>query len=189
MKRMDAISEIAEKATASNALLVGNIGIPCKELHQTCDIPNNFYMLGSMGLASSIGLGLALSLPERKVMAIDGDGSVLMNMGSLATIAWQAPDNYLLVIIDNGAYGSTGNQPTATSQGADLARVAEGAGNLKVYDTDTKEGLRKILQETDNGIIIVRTLPGNAGVPNIKMSPEEIIKRFMAEASRPSSSV
>lgn len=189
MKRMDAISEVAEKAASSNAILVGNIGIPCKELHHTCDAANNFYMLGSMGLASSIGLGLALSLPKRKIIAIDGDGSVLMNMGSLATIAWQAPDNYLLLIIDNGAYGSTGNQPTATSQGTDLARVAEGAGNLKVYDTDSKEGLREILQKTDKGIVVVRTVPGNAEVPNIKMSPEEIIKRFMAEASRPSSSV
>ncbi|MDW7731057.1 MAG: sulfopyruvate decarboxylase subunit beta [Methanolobus sp.] len=189
MKRMDAIYEIAAKATDSNSLLVGNIGIPCKELHQACDTANNFYMLGSMGLASSIGLGLALSLPERKVIAIDGDGSVLMNMGSLATIAWQAPENYLLVIIDNGAYGSTGNQPTATSRRTDLAEVAKGAGNIKVYETDTKEGLREILQDTDYGIIVVRVLPGNVDVPNIKMSPEDILKRFMAEVSRPSSSV
>ena len=189
MKRMDAIYEIAEKATGSDALLVGNIGIPCKELHQACDTANNFYMLGSMGLASSIGLGLALSLPERKVIAIDGDGSVLMNMGSLATIAWQSPDNYLLVIVDNGSYGSTGNQPTATTQRTNLAEVAKGAGNMNVYETDTKEGLREILRETDNGIVVVRVLPGNADVPNIKMSPEEILERFMAESSRPSSSV
>ncbi|WP_406656406.1 sulfopyruvate decarboxylase subunit beta [Methanolobus sp. ZRKC2] len=189
MKRMDAISEIAEKAIDSNALLVGNIGIPCKELHQACDMVNNFYMLGSMGLASSIGLGLALSLPERKIIAIDGDGSVLMNMGSLATIAWQAPENYLLVIVDNGAYGSTGNQPTATSKQTNLAEVAKGAGNMKVYETDSKEDLRSILKENDNGIVVVRVLSGNADVPNIKMSPEDILKRFMDESSRPSSSV
>ncbi|TGC10994.1 sulfopyruvate decarboxylase subunit beta [Methanolobus halotolerans] len=189
MKRMDAISEIVKKATNINALLVSNIGVPCKELHQACDTPNNFYMLGSMGLASSIGLGLALALSDRKVIAIDGDGSVLMNMGSLATIAWQAPDNYLLVVVDNGAYGSTGNQPTATSQQADLAQVAKGAGNIKVYEAGTKERLRQILQETDDGIIVVRVLPGNADVPNIQMSPEDILERFMAEASRPSGSV
>ena len=185
MKRMDAISEIAGKAADINALIVGNIGIPCKELHCACDTASNFYMLGSMGLASSIGLGLALSLPERNIISIDGDGSMLMNMGSLATIAWQAPENYLLMIVDNGAYGSTGNQLTATSKQTNLAEVAKGAGNMKVYETNTKEELRQVLQETDNGIIVARVLPGNADVPNIKISPEDILERFMAESSRP----
>jgi sulfopyruvate decarboxylase subunit beta len=185
MKRIDAIREVAAKAEKSDALLIANIGIPCKELYSVCDMPNNFYMLGSMGLSSSIGLGLALSRPKRKVISIDGDGSVLMNLGTLATIATQAPNNYLLVIVDNGAYGSTGNQPTATLNHADLAEIARGAGNKEVFEVDSPQGLRKILEEKDAGIIVVRAEPGNENVPVIKMCPDEIISRFMAESSRP----
>jgi sulfopyruvate decarboxylase subunit beta len=186
MKRIDAINEIAVKVKETGALLIANIGIPCKELHHVCDIPNNFYMLGSMGLASSIGLGLALSRPDKKVIAIDGDGSILMNMGTLATIASQEPDNYLLVIVDNRAYGSTGNQPTATSKNTDLAAVAKGAGNSNVYVVDTPEGMRGTLKSTDNGIIVVKAEPGNSDAPVIEMSPETILKRFMGISSRPS---
>lgn len=180
MKRIDAINEIATKAKETDALLVANIGIPCKELHHVCDVPTNFYMLGSMGLASSIGLGLALARSGRNVIAIDGDGSVLMNMGSLATIASRSPKNYLLVIVDNGAYGSTGNQPTVTSMGTDLAEVARGAGNKDVFEADSSKGLREIMKEVNSGMIIVRVEPNNADVPAIKMCPEEIIIRFMA---------
>ena len=179
MKRIDAISEIAAKAKESGALLIDNIGIPCKELHHVCDMPANFYMLGSMGLASSIGLGLALSRPDKKVITIEGDGSILMNMGSLATIASQELDNYLLVIIDNGAYGSTGNQPTATSKGTDLAAVAKGAGNKNVYVVDSPEELRETMKSTDCGIIVVKAEPGNTDAPVIEMTPEGILERFM----------
>jgi len=186
MKRIDAIREIVNEVQDSNALLIANIGIPCKELYSLCDMPNNFYMLGSMGLSSSIGLGLALSQAERKVVSIDGDGSVLMNMGTLATIASQAPSNYLLVIVDNGAYGSTGNQPTATSMATDLAQVAKAAGNKDVFEVNDPEALRKILEKQDHGIIVVKVVPGNENVPVIKMCPDEIIGRFMAEVSRPS---
>ena len=91
MKRMEAIALAAETAQAQGALLISNIGFPSRELHAAKDRPENFYMLGSMGLASSIGLGLALGLvqglPARRVIVLDGDGSVLMNLGTLATIA------------------------------------------------------------------------------------------------------
>ncbi|MDP2217616.1 MAG: sulfopyruvate decarboxylase subunit beta [Methanolobus sp.] len=186
MQRIDAIREIAQKAGQDDALLVCNIGIPCKELYSVCDTPGNFYMLGSMGLASSIGLGLALSLPRRKIIAIDGDGSVLMNLGSLATIATQAPENYLLVIIDNGSYGSTGDQPTATSKGADLSKVAMGAGNRRVCRADSHEELKHILQDNDHGIIVVKVNPGNADAPNINMCPGDILRRFMTGSYQPS---
>jgi len=186
MKRIDAINEIAAKVKESGALLIGNIGIPCKEIHHVCDFPTNFYMLGSMGLASSIGLGLALSRPDKKVITIEGDGSILMNMGTLATIASQEPDNYLLVIVDNGAYGSTGNQPTATSKNTDLAAVAKGAGNKNVYVVATPEDLRETLRSTDNGIIVVKAEPGNTDAPVIEMTPEVILKRFMDISSQPS---
>ncbi|WP_288068447.1 sulfopyruvate decarboxylase subunit beta [Methanolobus sp.] len=183
MKRIDTINEIATKVKESGALLIGNIGIPCKEIHHVCDVPTNFYMLGSMGLASSIGLGLALARPDKKVVAIDGDGSILMNMGTLATIATQSPENYLLVIVDNGAYGSTGNQPTATSVVTNLAAVARGAGNRDVFEVSTPDELRNVLKSTDKGIIVAKAEPGNTDAPVIEMTPEGIIKRFMEKST------
>ena len=95
----------------SDHLVVCNIGLPSQEMHMLDDQPSNFYMLGTMGLASSIGLGLALAQPK-PVIVIDGDGSVLTNLGTLPTIGNNAPANYILMIIDNGSYGSTGDQPT-----------------------------------------------------------------------------
>lgn len=183
MIRLDAVRIIAEKAKKDGSLLISNIGIPCKELYHVCDMPRNFYMLGSMGLASSIGLGLSLAKPQRHVMTIEGDGSMLMNLGSLATIASQHPQNYLLVIIDNGTYGSTGDEPTATSMYTDLAAVAKGAGIREVYKKDNPESLIQLLEEVKSGVIVVKVHPGNAQVPVIDMCPEAILERFMAETA------
>ena len=141
MKRIEAIALAAETAVAQKALLVCNIGFPSRELFSVRDRPENFYMLGSMGLASSIGLGLALAQPERQVMVLDGDGSVLMNLGTLATIAHHAPQNYLLVVLDNCCYGSTGSQPTCTHLGTDLFALAKAAGVKKVGLVERAEDL------------------------------------------------
>ncbi|MGC9514157.1 sulfopyruvate decarboxylase subunit beta [Methanocrinis sp.] len=186
MKRIEAISIIAREAEAQDALLVGNIGFPSRELCAVGDRPENFYMLGSMGLASSIGLGLALARPDKRVIAIDGDGAVLMNLGSLATIADRAPENYLLVILDNGCYGSTGSQPTCTSRRADLARMAEGAGVSEVDLAATPAEVRVGL--AGRGVLVVKVESGNAEVPVIDLSPEEIMERFMARSAPPSPS-
>ncbi len=90
--------------------------------------PENFYMLGSMGQAASIALGVALMQPMRRVFALEGDGSLLMNLGCLATIGSVAPRNLTIVAWDNGAYQITGGQVTATARGADLVAIARGAG-------------------------------------------------------------
>ena len=124
MRRVDIIEAIIPVIT--DKLVVSNIGLPSQELHMLDDQPTNFYMLGTMGLASSIGLGLALSQKET-VIAIDGDGSILTNLGTLPTIANNVADNFILLIIDNGTYGSTGDQPTYASGKTSLARVAEHA--------------------------------------------------------------
>ncbi|WP_370575356.1 thiamine pyrophosphate-dependent enzyme, partial [Methanomethylovorans sp.] len=154
MIRLDAIDAIAKKARKDGALLISNIGIPCKELYHVCDMAHNFYMLGSMGLASSIGLGLSLAKPQRQVITIEGDGSMLMNLGSLATIASQKPANYLLVVIDNGTYGSTGDEPTATSMYTDLTAMAKGAGIREVYTAYTTENLMELLDYVKCGTIV-----------------------------------
>ena len=107
-----------------NKLVVCNIGLPSQELHMIDDQASNFYMLGTMGLASSIGLGLALA-QEKTVIAIDGDGSILTNLGTLPTIANNEANNFILLIIDNGSYGSTGDQPTYAGKKTTLSAVAK----------------------------------------------------------------
>jgi len=176
MKRIEAIALAADAAASQKALLIGNIGYPSRELFAVHDRPENFYMLGSMGLASSIGLGLALARPERRVIVLDGDGSVLMNLGTLATIAHHAPENYLLVILDNCCYGSTGSQPTCTHLGTDLAALAKAAGIKSVRKVERPGDLAEALQ--GKGVIVVKVEAGNASVPIISLSPEEIAGRF-----------
>ena len=177
MKRIQAIALAGLAAAEQDALLICNIGYPSRELFSVRDRPENFYMLGSMGLASSIGLGLALARPEKRVMVLDGDGSLLMNLGSLASIAHHAPDNYLLVILDNCCYGSTGSQPTCTRLGTDLAAVARAAGVRRVRRAEGREELAEALLE--QGVVVAGVEAGNAHVPIISLSPQEILKRFM----------
>ena len=181
MRRSDIIQEIALR----DWLIVANIGYPARELFAAADRPGNFYMLGSMGLASSIGLGLAVSQPQR-VCAIDGDGSVLLNLGSLATIAHHAPDNFCLVIVDNKAYGSTGGQPTYTRGKTDIAAVACAAGNVNVIRVSTLDALARALDEHAGhaAVIVADAEPGNQDVPAVSLSPVEIKERFMAHVRK-----
>jgi thiamine pyrophosphate-dependent acetolactate synthase large subunit-like protein len=88
----------------------------------------NFYMLGSMGLAVPIALGVAMGQPNRRTFALEGDGSILMQLGSLATVAARKPKNLAVVILDNGAYQITGGQKALTAEGADIVAIAQGCG-------------------------------------------------------------
>jgi sulfopyruvate decarboxylase subunit beta len=100
MKRRDAIFKIMD--SINDELVICNIGFPSRELYDIEDRAENFYMIGSMGLASSIGLGLALSKPDKDVVVIDGDGALLMNMGSLVTVNACKPRNLTWIVINNG---------------------------------------------------------------------------------------
>ena len=108
--------------------VIGGIGFANFELWGAGQRPQNFYMLGSMGLAVPIALGVALAQPSRRVVALEGDGSILMQLGALATVAGLAPKNLIVVIQDNGAYQITGGQPTAAGSVADLVAVARASG-------------------------------------------------------------
>ena len=178
-------SEILEELVPiiSDKLVVCNIGLPSQELHLIDDQPTNFYMLGTMGLASSIGLGLALSQKE-KVIAIDGDGSVLTNLGTLPTIANNRADNFILLIIDNGSYGSTGDQPTYAGQKTSLSAVAKACGCDNVVECkaeDTVVTLKDALASNEMTIIVCKCESGNIKVPVITMDPVVIRDRFMRE--------
>jgi sulfopyruvate decarboxylase subunit beta len=170
----------------SDQLVVCNIGLPSQEMHMLDDQPSNFYMLGTMGLASSIGLGLALA-QKAKVISIDGDGSVLTNFGTLPTIANNVADNFILLIIDNGSYGSTGDQPTYAGKKTSLTAVAKACGCENVVECkaeDTADVLKAALASNKMTIIVSKCQSGNIKVPVITMDPVVIRDRFMKEVAR-----
>ena len=158
-------------------LVICNIGFPSRELYEINDRSRNFYMIGSMGLASSIGLGLALSKPHEKVIVIDGDGSLLMNMGSLVTIFANNPANLTWIVIDNGAYGSTGNQDTY-AQLIDLVDIAQSVGFKNSFNFEDIN-LRDIIESDDASFIVYKTEAGNSTAPIIDLDPITIKERFM----------
>jgi len=180
MIRSEIIEQIAP--ILRDQLVVCNIGIPSQELYAIDDQPTNFYMLGTMGLASSIGLGLALAQPK-PVIVIDGDGSVLTNLGTFPTIANNPAPNYILLIVDNGSYGSTGDQPTYTGKKTSLARIAQAAGCdmvIECQDIDTGRVLQDALDAQEMTVIICKCDSGNIKNPVIAMDPVVIRDRFMA---------
>jgi sulfopyruvate decarboxylase subunit beta len=138
-------------------------------------------MFGSMGLVSSIGLGLAL-LTEKTVVAFDGDGSLLMNPNALLEIAKEAPKNLIIICLDNGAYGSTGSQETCALRYIDMEILATACGiqnTAKVNSTEELIGVfRKFKAMKELSFIHVILKPGNTKAPNIPLSPEEVTKRF-----------
>jgi sulfopyruvate decarboxylase subunit beta len=167
----------------SDKLVICNIGLPSQELHLFDDQPSNFYMLGTMGLASSIGLGLALAQKD-KVIAIDGDGSVLTNFGTLPTIANNVADNFVLIIIDNGSYGSTGDQPTYAGKKTSLAAVASACGCDNVLECQAQDAVVTVQAALDSNkmtIVVCKCESGNIKLPVIDIDPVVIRDRFMTE--------
>jgi sulfopyruvate decarboxylase subunit beta len=126
MLRIDALAAVYDNI--SEFAVVTIMGAVAAELYSLGHRSNFFYLEHAMGLASSIGLGIALAQPERRVVVIDGDGSVLMNLGGLTTLARYAPPNLTHIVFDNESLLSVGGFPTATSTGSDLAAIARGAG-------------------------------------------------------------
>ena len=173
--RYEAIEDIM--SYVDEELVICNIGFPSRELYEINDRSRNFYMIGSMGLASSIGLGLALSKPHEKVIVIDGDGSLLMNMGSLVTIFANNPANLTWIVIDNGAYGSTGNQDTY-AQLIDLVDIAQSVGFKNSFNFEDID-LRDIIESDDASFIVYKTEAGNSTAPIIDIDPITIKERFM----------
>src|SRR5208337_5392746 len=180
MTRYDAIRTIA--AGVRDEVLVANIGVPSKELYAARDRPENFYMLGSYTQASAIGLGIATVRPKKQVIVIDGDGS-LLGSAILPVIAAAGPKNLTLACLDNGVFGSTGNQPRPGQDTADLALIALGAGFVHSTTVHEPEELEDALVSWKNDgpvFIHARIRPGNSDVPNIPLSPAQIRDRFMA---------
>jgi len=164
------------KNELAGEIIVSNIGYPSRELYDILDQSTNFYMLGSMGLASAIGLGLTLA--GKEVVVIEGDGSILMNPSTLFTAINSGAGALTILAIDNAAYGSTGNQMTAAAK-ADLQLLAIAAGFDKTFRSSEPDEVAEFLKAKDTKFIHVLARPGNANVPTIPLKAVRIKERFM----------
>jgi sulfopyruvate decarboxylase subunit beta len=144
MKRIDCLRAIAGKV--GDALVVGSAGGATVEWYDLHPSEGNF-RARTLGSASSIGLGIALGLPNRKVIVLDGDGSLLMNLCGLPTAAWMAPKNLIHIVFDNGVYESSGSSPTASSGGTDLVAVAKAAGFPRALWANDVEGFARAVKD------------------------------------------
>lgn len=148
------------------------------------DRPANFYMIGSMGLVSSVGLGVALNT-DKKVIIVDGDGSVLMDMGTMAMVAYHQPQSLCHIVLDNRCYYSTGGQPTLTVR-INLARLAKAVGYRKVLQVNSANGLKEKM-ETISGMrgpifILVEALNTQDTVPSrVSIVPSNLARRLKKE--------
>jgi thiamine pyrophosphate-dependent acetolactate synthase large subunit-like protein len=147
MNRFDLTTRLVSRLKHEEAV-IGGIGNSNFDLWHAAPRPQNFYMLGSMGLASPIALGVALAQPQRRVFALEGDGSLLMQLGSLATIANLAPRNLTVIVWDNAMYQITGSQPTATAGRADLVEIARAAGIAQSRWANDEDDFERLVQRT-----------------------------------------
>jgi len=189
MKGTEAFEEIIP-LLADEPVIHAN-GYICRESFNIKDREENFYMIGSMGLASSIGLGVAINRPDQKTIIIDGDGNVLMSMGTLAMIAAAAPKNLLHVVIDNEAYESTGNQRSLSNL-VSLEKIAQSAGYLQTKKVTSKNRIREAFQELMGkdgpSFLLIKVEPSfDKSTGRVHHTPEEITARFMKSLSPPKS--
>lgn len=189
MKGTEAFEEIIPLLTDEPVIHAN--GYICRQSFNIKDREENFYMIGSMGLASSIGLGVAINRPEQKTIIIDGDGNVLMSMGTLAMIAAAAPKNLLHIVIDNEAYESTGSQ-RSLSKSISLEKVALSAGYLqtkKITNKDhIKEAFHELMGKDGPSFLLIKVEPSfDKSTGRVHHTPEEITTRFMESLDPPKS--
>jgi thiamine pyrophosphate-dependent acetolactate synthase large subunit-like protein len=186
MTRIEATRAIVE--LANGAPIVASLGHPAYDLFAAGDRPQHFYTWGSMGLASSIGLGLALARPDLRVIVLDGDGSLLMNLGSLATIGLLRPNNLIVIVMDNEEYATTGGQPTPTAHGADLAGAARAMGIAGATTVRSEGELRGALN-TPGPIFIAAKVKESTPTAKPPLDCVFIKQRFMSAIRSPQSAI
>jgi phosphonopyruvate decarboxylase len=181
MPRLTALG-VALKAVGDDPVAHAN-GYICRESFSLADRPQSFYMIGSMGLAPAIALGLALTRPARRAVVFDGDGNLLMNLGILAMIAAQRPANFVHLVFDNEVYGSTGNQ-TSLSRGVRLDRLAAAAGFATATAVTEpwalESALGAALAAPGPHFVLAKVTPEEADVPRIPYTPAALRDRFRA---------
>lgn len=181
MNRFEIIQRMVAKLTRGEAV-IGGIGNTNFDLWCSGQRPENFYMLGSMGLAIPIALGVALAQPHRRVIALEGDGSLLMQLGCLGTVAIRAPQNLTIVVMDNAIYQITGSQPTATATTVDLVAVARSCGLADSHwaaDESEFDALFDAAQQRQAPSLIGLRIDGQPAVGQTERDPARICDRFM----------
>lgn len=181
MNRFDLTKRLVSKLKKEEAV-IGGIGNTNFDLWAAGRRPQNFYMLGSMGLAIPIAVGVALAQPKRPVFALEGDGSLLMQLGCLATVATLAQKNLTVVVMDNGVYQITGAQPTPGHRNADLVAIAQGCGLTRSAWAADEEDFERLVDEAlEKGgptLIAVR-IDDKPAVATTDRDPVQIRERFM----------
>ena len=181
MNRFDLTKRLVALLKHDEAV-IGGIGNANFDLWASGQRPQNFYMLGSMGLAIPIALGVAIAQPRRHVIALEGDGSLLMQLGCLATVAERAPKNLTMVVWDNGIYQITGSQPTPGAAAADLVVIARGAGIANsAWAADENDFDRLIASALKAGSpsLIVARIDSKPAIGATDRDPVQIRERFM----------
>ena len=181
MNRLD-LTRLTVAQLKRDEAVIGGIGNANFDLWETGQRPQNFYMLGSMGLTIPIALGVAIAQPNRHVVALEGDGSLLMQLGCLSTMAVQAPKNLTMVVWDNGIYQITGSQPTASKSTADIVAIARGAGLANsAWAADEGEFEKLMARALDGGgpTLIAARIDGEPGVGKTERDPIAIRANFM----------
>lgn len=177
--RARAIAALLEQLTDQPVIICN--GFPSREAYKVADRPTHFYMIGSMGVAAAIGLGVALTKPNKKVVIFDGDGNVLMGMGTLATVGALKPKNFVHVVLDNEVYGSTGNQPTL-SRLVRLEQVAKAAGYVNVERVIEREDLvyefKDMLKKDGPSMLLIKVTEQAEDVGRVMIDPPDVTQRF-----------
>ncbi|NND36073.1 MAG: phosphonopyruvate decarboxylase [Gammaproteobacteria bacterium] len=178
-----------QSAVTDDDIVVASTGYTGRELYALDDRPNQIYMVGSMGCASSLGLGLAIACPQRRVIVLDGDGAALMRLGALATIGYQRPRNLTHVLLDNGLHESTGGQSTVSAS-IDFPRIASACGYPQVTAVALPDDLTARVASAGAELIFMHApmLPGIPGdLPRPTITPAEVaerLRRHIQEDSR-----
>ena len=181
MDRYKAIEAILSHV-GDRDLVLSTTGMISREAFAINDRPGNFYMIGSMGLVSSLGLGLALLKPYIRIFVLEGDGSALMSLGTLPLVSAEAPANMVHVILDNEAYESTGSQPSISSQVslADIARASCYRGVALAEDgPELERALREFDDQPGPQLLLVKAdIAPVEGIPRVSHDPTYIRDRF-----------
>ena len=175
------------EAAGPTDVLIATTGYTGRELYSHGDQPSNFYLVGSMGCASSVGLGVAIARPQHRVIVVDGDGAALMRLGAMASIGAENPPNLIHVVLDNGQHESTGGQQTVTDS-TDLAAVAVACGYPVVERVTQPRDLARLVADHTSGSVFIHA-PIHAGVqgnlPRPTISPPEVADRFRSHLAVP----
>ena len=183
LSRGEALEHLVSRTDTAHSVIIASTGYAGRTLYGLADRPNHLYMVGSMGCAPSLGLGLAIARPDLKVIVVDGDGAALMRLGAMSTLAAYGPTNLAHLLLDNGLHESTGGQATV-SAGLSFGAIAAACGYRTTYEGHERGVIDQMLAGSSQGpafahLHIERGVP-EAGLPRPSATPVEIRQRLMA---------